>query len=145
MVILTTNIEVFSESRMASDAAKKFWGCPELMENLLPFLDTFSIICLAKAHKIVQDIVLGKTVWNKLIRQVLCANRRMPRGGCQQEDARRMFHHPDDFDLEKEFTQMKIQVLNIHLLLPTVTKYTYYEGILNTFLNFVRYRILWRF
>ena len=98
MLTIITNIA----DSMASEAAKKFWGCPELMENLLPFLDTYSIICLAKAHKPVQDIVLGKTVWNKLIRQICLANRRMSS----------MRYYPDDFDLEKEFTQMKIQVLS---------------------------------
>ena len=33
---------------MLSEAEKKFWGCPKLIENLLPFLDTYSIICLAQ-------------------------------------------------------------------------------------------------
>ena len=41
------------------------------MENLLLFLDPASIICLAKAHKPVLDIVLGKTVWNKLIKKTI--------------------------------------------------------------------------
>ena len=91
-------ILAFSES-MSNETENKFWQCPELVENLLPFLDTYSIICLAKAHKTTQDIVLGKTVWNMLIRQVCRANKRMYSS-----------YHPDDFDLEKEFTQMKIQV-----------------------------------
>ena len=120
---------------MESEAAKKFWGCPELMENLLPFLDTYSIICLAKAHKPVQDIVLGKTVWNKLIRQICLANtvgnRKMTRG--VPEEVRRipigpksnrrmisMMYYPDDFDMEKEFTQMKIQVLSKHFKSATI-------------------------
>ena len=102
---------------MVGEAEKKFWGCPELVENLipfmdfysifcltqvntlsqiqntpsqilstpsqipntpypilihvsLPFLDFYSIICLTQAHKPVLDIVLGKTVWTKLIKQV---------------------------------------------------------------------------
>ena len=35
---------------MVSENEKKFWGCPKLMENLLPFLDTHSTICLAKVN-----------------------------------------------------------------------------------------------
>ena len=35
---------------MVSETEKKFWGCPKLMEKLLPFLDTYSIICLAKVN-----------------------------------------------------------------------------------------------
>ena len=121
-IVMLTTITNIADS-MASEAAKKFWGCPELMENLLPFLDTYSIICLAKVHMPVQDIVLGKTVWNKLIRQVCLANtvgnRRMTRGHPVEERRipigpnRRMIsimYYPDNFDLEKEFTQMKIQV-----------------------------------
>ena len=69
------------------------------MENLLPFLDTYSIICLAKAHKPVQDIIVGKTVWNQMIRQVCQGYMRM--------DPRYSY---DYFDQEKEFEQMKIQV-----------------------------------
>ena len=49
---------------MPSEAEKK------LVENLLPFMDTFSIFCLTQAHKPVLDVVLGKTVWNKLIQKV---------------------------------------------------------------------------
>ena len=41
-----------------------------MVESLLPFLDTFSTICLAQAHRFVLDIVLGKTVWKKLVKQV---------------------------------------------------------------------------
>ena len=55
---------------MLSEAEKKFWGCPELVERLLPFLDTYSTVCLVQAHKPVLDIVLGKTVWKKLVKQV---------------------------------------------------------------------------
>ena len=39
---------------MQSEAEKKFWGCPKLMENLLPFLDTYSIICLARVNTLLQ-------------------------------------------------------------------------------------------
>ena len=96
---------------MVGEAEKKFWGCPELVENLVENLtiyslhkltqvDTpsqipkstpsqiprtpsqmpntpypilipvYSIICLIQAHKPVLDIVLGRTVWTKLIKQV---------------------------------------------------------------------------
>ena len=105
---------------MASEAEKKFWQCPELVENVLPFLDTYSIICLAKAHKQTQDIILGKTVWNKLIKQVCRANRRMYSS-----------YYPDDFDLEKEFTQMKIQVTCCLYLwtTPFWQLYQYFESV----------------
>ena len=55
---------------MLGEAQKKFWGCPELVDSLIPFLDTYSTICLAQAHKPVLDIILGKTAWNKLIKRV---------------------------------------------------------------------------
>ena len=54
---------------MSSETEKMFWGCPELLENLLPFLDPYSIICLAQAHEPVNG-VLGKAVCKKLIKQV---------------------------------------------------------------------------
>ena len=86
---------------MPSEAEKKFWGCPELVENLFPFLDTNSISCLTQAHKPVLDIVLGKTVWNKLIKQV-CR-------GIRERNSR----HRDHSDEEKNFTQMRMQVTYI--------------------------------
>ena len=55
---------------MMSEAEKRFWGCPELVESLLPFLDSYSTICLAQAHQPVLDILLGKTVWKKLVKEV---------------------------------------------------------------------------
>lgn len=63
--------------KSSNETEKKFWQCPELVENFLTFLDTYFIICLAKVHKTTQDIVLGKTVWNQLIRQVCRANKRI--------------------------------------------------------------------
>ena len=54
---------------MLSEAEKKVWGCPELLESLLLFLDPDSLICLAKAHEPTSS-VLGKSVWSKLIKQV---------------------------------------------------------------------------
>ena len=93
---------------MVGEAEKKFWGCPELVDHLIPFMDNYSlfkltqvdtpsqipkstpsqiprtpsqmpntpypiltpvysIICLIQAHKPVLDIVLGRTVWSKLV------------------------------------------------------------------------------
>ena len=96
---------------MVGEAEKKFWGCPELVENLVENLDNYSlfkltqvdtpsqipkstpsqiprtpsqmpntpypilipvysIIFLIQAHKPVLDIVLGRTVWSKLVKKV---------------------------------------------------------------------------
>ena len=96
---------------MVGEAEKKFWGCPELVDNLIPFMDfyslfkltqvdipsqipkstpsqiprtpsqlpntpypilipVYSIIFLIQAHKPVLDIVLGRTVWSKLVKKV---------------------------------------------------------------------------
>ena len=70
---------------MSHEAEKKFWWVPELTETVLPFLDSYSTIQLAKvgsnyyskrnnnddklaqAHRLTRDIVLGDAVWNKLI------------------------------------------------------------------------------
>ena len=53
------------------NAERKFWGTPELVENLLPYLDLESIKQLAKCHKKTRQI-LGKTfVWNQLCKSIL--------------------------------------------------------------------------
>jgi len=54
---------------MLSEAEKKVWGCPELLERLLVFLDPDSLVSLAEAHEPANS-VLGKTLWNKLVKQV---------------------------------------------------------------------------
>ena len=41
---------VFSE-RMSSDSEKKFWQCPDLVEKVLPFLDSYSTLHLAQASR----------------------------------------------------------------------------------------------
>ena len=33
---------------MPSEAQKKFWKCPELVDSVLPFLDSYSTLQLAK-------------------------------------------------------------------------------------------------
>ena len=51
------------------DAEMKFWGTPELVEKLLPFLDLESIKQLSTFQKLTRQI-LGKTfVWNQLIKR----------------------------------------------------------------------------
>ena len=34
--------------RMPGEAERKFWKCPELVEKVLPFLDSYSTLQLAK-------------------------------------------------------------------------------------------------
>ena len=96
---------------MVSEAEKKFWGTPKLMENLLPFLDTYSITCLAQvntslqildynltislaqAYKAALGVILDKAVWNNLIKRVC--------------NWKRTLKPPNQ---EKEFQQMRIRV-----------------------------------
>ena len=51
------------------EAQRKFWGCPELVDMVLPFLDSNSILSLCQALPAVVKVVQGKTAWNKLIRR----------------------------------------------------------------------------
>ena len=52
---------------MKNEAEKKFWRSPELVEELVSFLDTGSILTLAKCHQLTLDVLnSGNSVWNKL-------------------------------------------------------------------------------
>ena len=48
-------------------AERRFWGTAELIENLLPFLDTSSTQQLAESHKLTRRILRNSLSWNKLI------------------------------------------------------------------------------
>ena len=37
---------------MSHEAERRFWQCPELVEKVLPFLDSYSTLQLAKASRI---------------------------------------------------------------------------------------------
>ena len=39
---------------MISEAEKKFWGCPELVDNLIPFMDVYSILRLTQVDTLSQ-------------------------------------------------------------------------------------------
>ena len=53
-----------------SEAAKKFWETPELVDKfLLPFLDLESTLHLAQVHELTRDILQGSFAWNQLIRR----------------------------------------------------------------------------
>ena len=55
---------------MSSEAEKKFWATPELVEQLLEkHLDLNSTMCLAKNHQMTQDLLQGGLVWKKLIQR----------------------------------------------------------------------------
>ena len=57
------------EGVKSCEAQRKFWGCPELVEMVFPFLDTNSILSLCQVLPAVVKVVQGKTQWNKLIRR----------------------------------------------------------------------------
>ena len=66
-------------------AERKFWGTPELVEMILPFLDLTSILSLVHSKVMDRKILQGVTVWNKLIRRSFPLN-----GG--QEEAVKILH-----------------------------------------------------
>ena len=78
---------------MPFSASKKFWETPELVENLLPFLDHKATSVLAQAHVKTRNILQGSYVWNKLIRRC-----------CPYEE------HKKDFP--KDFNAVVLQVCN---------------------------------
>ena len=43
---------------MARAAEKQFWGCPELVEGLLPFMDTLSVRRLVQVSNILALVML---------------------------------------------------------------------------------------
>lgn len=52
-----------------SQAEKKFWHIPELIESLLLHLDSESTLRLAQAHLVTRSIVQGNTVWKTIIKR----------------------------------------------------------------------------
>ena len=56
-------------SSQQSDAEKKFWGCPELVEHLLSFLDLRSTLHLAKEYQLSRKTLEDKHNWKKLVDQ----------------------------------------------------------------------------
>ena len=56
---------------------RKFWQTTELIEHLLPFLDSKSTMVLAQNHQETVNILQGSVAWNKLIkRSCPCKGRR---------------------------------------------------------------------
>ena len=55
--------------KMSDEAQKKFWETPELLENLLHFLDPESTYQLAQAHDLTKTVLQGQFIWNQFIRQ----------------------------------------------------------------------------
>lgn len=52
-----------------SEAEEKFWQLPELIEELLKFLDLESTLQLARAHERTRNILQGRKVWNNLLKR----------------------------------------------------------------------------
>ena len=59
------------KSSEETEAERKFWALPELVETLLPHLDVKSILCLAQCHHLTLRLLQGTSDWNKLIKRVL--------------------------------------------------------------------------
>ena len=53
-------------------AEKKFWKTPELVEELLDFLDLDSIKQLAKNHGLTKEILGKEVVWQKILKDMPC-------------------------------------------------------------------------
>ena len=54
-------------SCIQSDAERKFWRTPELLENLIPLLDATSASNLAEAHPFTVEVLQGGSTWRALI------------------------------------------------------------------------------
>ena len=52
-------------------AEKKFWKTPELVEELLDFLDLDSIKQLAKHHVLAKEILAKEVVWHKILERAM--------------------------------------------------------------------------
>ena len=52
-----------------SEAEEKFWQLPELIEELLKFLDLESTLQLARAHERTRNILQGRKAWNNLLKR----------------------------------------------------------------------------
>ena len=50
-------------------AVKKFWGRPEFVEKLLPYLDLASIKHLAGFHQLTRNILKKAFIWKKLVKR----------------------------------------------------------------------------
>ena len=58
-----------------SEAEQKFWQTPEVIEELLKFLDLESTLRLARTHKMTQSILQGNWAWKNLIKRTHPLNR----------------------------------------------------------------------
>ena len=56
------------------NAATKFWGCPELVEKLLTFLDVQSTLNLARVHPLTIAILKAGPTWRKLVKRTCRVN-----------------------------------------------------------------------
>ena len=54
-----------------TEAERKFWELPELVETLLSYLDVQSISCLAQCHHLTLKLLQGTSDWNKIIKRML--------------------------------------------------------------------------
>ena len=52
-------------------AEKKFWKTPELVEELLDFLDLDSIKQVAKHHVLTKEILGKEVVWQKILERAM--------------------------------------------------------------------------
>ena len=52
-----------------SEAERKFWRSPELVEGLLHFLDPTSLLQLGQAHQLTIGILQGTYNWSRFIRR----------------------------------------------------------------------------
>ena len=54
-----------------TEAERRFWELPELVETLLSFLDAQSISCLAQCHHLTLKLLQSTSDWNKIIKRML--------------------------------------------------------------------------
>ena len=52
----------------SQDAERKFWETTELIEHLLPYLDSKATMILAQNHETTLNILKGSVAWKKMIR-----------------------------------------------------------------------------
>jgi len=70
-------IDLWDPELLSFNSEKKFWGNPDLVLLLLPFMEVDTILALASLHPLTRDLLRRMFIWRQLLERIKMTQKRL--------------------------------------------------------------------
>ena len=70
-------IDLWDPELLSFNSEMKFWGNPDLVLHLLPFMEVDTVLALASMHPLTRDLLRRRFIWRQLLERIKMTQERL--------------------------------------------------------------------